>query len=66
MKIGTLTLDNPLVLAPMAGITQLPLRLLAKEAGCALVVTEMVSSNGLIHRGQKTLELLRSHPAERP
>ncbi|MDY6837164.1 MAG: tRNA dihydrouridine synthase DusB [Thermodesulfobacteriota bacterium] len=66
MKIGGLTLDNPLILAPMAGITQLPLRLLAKEAGCALVVTEMVSANGLIHRGKKTLELLRSHPAERP
>ena len=66
MKIGSLALDNPLILAPMAGITQLPLRRLAKEAGCALVVTEMVSSNGLVHKGQKTLELLKSHPTERP
>lgn len=66
MKIGSLILDNPLILAPMAGITQLPLRQLAKEAGCALVVTEMVSANGLIHQGQKTLDLLKSHPAERP
>jgi nifR3 family TIM-barrel protein len=66
MKIGNLTLKNSLVLAPMAGITQLPLRRLAKEAGCALVVTEMVSSNGLIHGGQKTLDLLKSHPEEGP
>jgi len=65
-KIGDLVLANPLVLAPMAGITQLPLRRLAKEQGCALVVSEMISSNGLVHGGQKTLELLKSHPSERP
>jgi nifR3 family TIM-barrel protein len=59
-------LANPLVLAPMAGITQLPLRRLAKEQGCALVVSEMISSNGLVHGGRKTLELLKSHPSERP
>jgi nifR3 family TIM-barrel protein len=39
---------------------------LAKEAGCALVVSEMVSANGLVHGGQRTLELLKSHPSERP
>jgi tRNA-dihydrouridine synthase B len=66
MKIGSLILENPLILAPMAGITQLPFRRLAKEAGCALVVTEMVSANGLVHGGRKTLELLKSHPTERP
>lgn len=66
MKIGSLVLDNQLILAPMAGITQLPFRRLAKEAGCALVVSEMVSSNGLVHGGQKTFEFLKSHPAERP
>lgn len=59
-------LDSPLILAPMAGITQLPLRLLAKKAGCGLVVSEMVSANGLVHGGGKTEELLKSHPAERP
>jgi len=64
--IGSVVLANPLVLAPMAGITQLPLRRLAKEQGCALVVSEMISSNGLVHGGQKTLELLKSHPSERP
>jgi nifR3 family TIM-barrel protein len=66
MKIGSLILENPLILAPMAGITELPFRRLAKEAGCALVVTEMVSANGLVHGSKKTAELLASHPAERP
>lgn len=66
MKIGNVALDSPLVLAPMARITQLPLRRLAREAGCALVVTEMVSANGLVHKTKKTEELLSSHPAERP
>jgi nifR3 family TIM-barrel protein len=66
MKIGNLALANDLVLAPMAGITQLPLRRLAKEQGCALVVSEMISAHGLVHGGHKTLELLRSHPSEKP
>lgn len=66
MRIGTLVLENPLILAPMARITQLPFRRLAREAGCALVVTEMVSANGLVHGTKKTVELLVSHPDERP
>ncbi|MES0349885.1 MAG: tRNA dihydrouridine synthase DusB [Desulfobacteria bacterium] len=66
MKIGSLVLENPLILAPMAGITELPFRRLAREAGCALVVTEMVSANGLVHGSKKTAELLMSHPSERP
>jgi tRNA-dihydrouridine synthase B len=66
MKIGSLVLENPLILAPMAGITELPFRRLAREAGCALVVTEMMSANGLVHGSKKTAELLMSHPKERP
>jgi len=66
MRIGNLVLENPLVLAPMARITQLPFRRLAREAGCALVVTEMVSANGLVHRSKKTEALLAGHPSERP
>jgi len=66
MKIGGLVLENPLILAPMAGITELPFRRLAREAGCALVVTEMVSANGLVHGSKKTAELLMTHPSERP
>lgn len=66
VTVGNVVLANPLIMAPMAGITQLPLRRLAKEQGCALVVSEMISSNGLVQSGQKTLELLKSHPSERP
>lgn len=66
LKIGNLKLENNLILAPMAGITNLPFRLLAKEEGCGLVFSEMVSAIGLIRNGRKTRELLRSDPFERP
>ena len=66
MKIGSVELDNFTVLAPLAGITNLPFRLLAKEAGCALVCSEMVSANGLLHRSKKSYELLASRPEEKP
>ncbi|MGD8447620.1 MAG: tRNA dihydrouridine synthase DusB, partial [Desulfobacterales bacterium] len=66
MKIGSVLLDNITVLAPLAGITNLPFRLLAKEAGCALVCSEMISSNGLVYHSVKTHELLESRPAEKP
>jgi len=66
MKIGSITLDNITVLAPLAGITNLPFRLLAKEAGCALVCSEMISSNGLVYKSVKTHELLDSRPEEKP
>jgi nifR3 family TIM-barrel protein len=66
MNIGSLQLDNPTLLAPLAGITHLPVRLLAREAGCALVCTEMVSADGLAHGSRHTLPYLRSLPAEKP
>jgi nifR3 family TIM-barrel protein len=66
LTIGSLTLDSNLLLAPMAGITNLPVRLLAREQGAALCFTEMVSVNGLVRDGRKTFELLRSSPADRP
>jgi len=66
MKIGTLDIANPVLLAPMAGITDLPYRLIMKRFGAALVFTEMVSANGLFFSGQGTLDLLRSVPEERP
>jgi nifR3 family TIM-barrel protein len=66
MKIGTLTLENPTLLAPLAGITHLPVRLLARAAGCALVCTEMVSADGLAHGSPHTRPYLRSRPAEKP
>ncbi len=66
MQIGSLTLENNLFLAPMAGITDLPYRLIVKAFGAGLVFSEMVSANGLLHEGRKTRELLRSDPLERP
>jgi len=65
-RIGPLQLDNPIILAPMAGITNLPYRKTMKSFGAALVFTEMVSANGLIRDGRNTRELLVSCPEEAP
>lgn len=66
MKIGTVTLANNVILAPLAGITNLPFRLMAKEAGCGLVCSEMVSSHGLVYKSRKTAQLLKSVAADKP
>jgi nifR3 family TIM-barrel protein len=66
MRIGSLRLENNTILAPLAGITHLPFRILAKEAGCGLVCSEMISANGLVHKSNKTEALLESHPDEKP
>ncbi len=66
LQIGNLKLENNLILAPMAGITNLPFRLIVKEEGCGLVFSEMVSAIGLVRNGRKTQELLRSDSFERP
>ena len=66
MRIGALHLETPLLLAPLAGVTNLPFRLVARESGCAMVFTEMVSAEGLARRCAHTLPYLRSLPAERP
>jgi len=66
LKIGNLKLDNVTVLAPLAGITNLPMRLMAKEAGCALVCSEMISANGLVYQSKKTQRILESTPEEKP
>lgn len=66
MKIGAVQTDNFTVLAPLAGITNLPLRLLAKRAGCGLVCSEMISSNGLVYGSGKTVQLMDSTPEEKP
>ncbi|HEY5658885.1 MAG TPA: tRNA dihydrouridine synthase DusB [Myxococcota bacterium] len=60
------TLDNNLILAPMAGVTNLPFRLIAKQAGAALVFTETVSAKGLVMGGAKSWRLLRTSPRETP
>ena len=66
MQIGSLTLVNNTILSPLAGITNLPFRLLAKEAGCGLVCSEMISSHGLVYKSEKTLKMLDSTPEEKP
>ncbi len=66
MKIGSIILDNITILAPLAGFTHPPFRILAKEAGCALVWSEMISANGLVYKSEKTKQLLSSSPQEKP
>ena len=64
--IGTFTPDNPFFLAPLAGITDAPTRLLAKSMGAALVYTEMVSGKGLMYNNKNTEGLLRIYEEEKP
>ncbi len=66
MRIKNLTLNGKTILAPLAGITNLPFRLIAKKWGCALVCTEMISSKGLLYNSEKTFRLLDSKKEERP
>ena len=58
LKIGDLELENNILLAPMAGITDKPFRMLCKEYGAGLVCTEMVSSKGIYYNDDKTKLLL--------
>jgi tRNA-dihydrouridine synthase B len=64
--IGTLKLENDLIMAPLAGITNLPFRRIIKKLGPGLVTTEMVSAMGLVMGKNKTLRYLKSHPDEKP
>lgn len=66
LKIGDVTLDNPIILAPMAGVTDLPFRLLCREQGAGLVCMEMVSAKAIYYQNKNTEELLTIHPKEVP
>lgn len=66
LTIGGVVCDPPVVLAPMAAITNPPFRLLCREMGAGLVVTEMISAEGLAHKGKKTLEMLDIREDEHP
>lgn len=66
IAIGDVALSGPAVLAPMAGVTDLAYRLLAKEMGCALVYTEMISDKAVIFRNERTFDMLRISERERP
>ncbi len=66
MKIGNVILENPYILAPMAGVTDLPFRLLCKEQGAGLLCMEMVSAKALQFNNKNTKDLLKIHPQEHP
>lgn len=66
LTIGNVTLDNPYILAPMAGVTDLPFRLLCKEQGVGLVCMEMVSAKAIQYQNKNTKALLEIHPEEMP
>ena len=65
-KIGPVGIENPFVLAPMAGITDLPFRMLCKEQGAGLLYTEMVSAKAISYRNRNTLPLMEISPKEHP
>lgn len=65
-RIGSMKLDNQLILAPMAGVTDLPYRLLCKEQGCGLVYTEMVSAKAILYHNKNTNSLLEVAEGEGP
>lgn len=66
MRIGNIELDVPVALAPMAGISDLPYRVICRKFGCGLTVSEMVSAKGLLYKNEKTFAMLRIDKAERP
>ena len=66
LKIGTVELENPYILAPMAGVTDLPSRLLCKEQGAGLLCMEMVSAKAIQYNNKNTKALLEIHPEELP
>ncbi len=66
MLIGDILGENPLVLAPMAGITDLPFRIICRELGAGLLYSEMVSAEALVREHKRTITMLKTDPAERP
>ena len=58
LKIGNVEMPNPLVLAPMAGVTDLPFRVLCKEQGAGLICMEMVSAKAILYKNKNTEDLL--------
>ncbi len=66
LQIGNVTLENNLILAPMAGVTDLPFRVLCKEQGAGLICMEMVSAKAILYRNKNTEELLTIDEREHP
>ncbi|NBI91093.1 tRNA dihydrouridine synthase DusB [Lachnospiraceae bacterium] len=66
LKIGNVTLDNNVILAPMAGVSDLPFRLLCREQGAGLSGMEMVSAKAILYNSKNTAALMEIHPEEGP
>lgn len=66
LQIGNVTLENNLILAPMAGVSDLPFRLLCREQGAGLVCMEMVSAKAILYKNRNTEELLTIDSKEHP
>lgn len=66
LSIGSISMTSPFVLAPLAGYSDLPFRLLCRKYGAGLAVSEMISSHGLVYGQSKTLAMLASCPEEKP
>ncbi|MBD5465346.1 MAG: tRNA dihydrouridine synthase DusB [Lachnospiraceae bacterium] len=66
LTIGNVTLANPVILAPMAGVCDLPFRLLCKEQGAGLLCMEMVSAKAIYYKNKNTESLMEIHPKEPP
>ena len=66
MKIGNVELENPFALAPMAGVTDLPFRVLCKEMGAGLICMEMVSAKAITYKNKNTYALMEIEKSEHP
>ncbi|MBO5459658.1 MAG: tRNA dihydrouridine synthase DusB [Lachnospira sp.] len=66
MQIGSVNIENNVILAPMAGVTDLPFRLLCKEMGCGMLYTEMVSAKAILYGNKNTEGLMKVTPGENP
>src|SRR5665647_788750 len=65
IKLGQISFDSKLILAPMAGICNIPFRLLMEDLGAGGTVSELISCHGINYGNQRTLEMLKIHPLER-
>jgi len=66
MQIGNVKINTPILLAPMAGVTDYSFRILCKEMGAGVVYSEFVSAHGIIRENEKTLDMIRFTKMERP
>jgi len=66
ISLGSLKIKNNIILAPLAGISNLPFRIIARDAGCSLAFTEMISANGLVRRNLKSCDYMQSSDEDKP